>query len=183
MRLSWLGVLGAVIWGTGLAWGAELDDTSGWQRIDGRYCTLWLHPELATKSINRKISTRWVRLRMKIDEGTSPESELGAKCDILFRRAQEVLDMYPPGIHVSVKVAQDKGDISRVHRHNYGHDTEAVAFYLFQNNTIYASARDLSESVLIHEMAHCIVDHYFQVRPPRKIEEMLAMYADQHLRD
>ena len=91
--------------------------------------------------------------------------------------------MYPPGIHVTIRVAKDNSQISAEHAARYGFGTDAIAFYIFENNTIYATAREISESVLAHEMGHCILDHYFGIRPPRKIEEMLAMYVDEHLQD
>jgi hypothetical protein len=159
------------------------DDTTGWQRIDSRYCTLWIEPTVSLKKINRRVSTRWVRSPVKLKKGASPDQQLAAKCDILFRRAEEVLDMYPPGLHVTIKVTENQSRIKNLHAAYYGHGTEAAAFYRYQNNTIYATAKDLSESVLVHEMAHCIVDHYFDVRPPRKIEEVLAMHVDAELRN
>ncbi len=158
-------------------------DYSYGQRIDSRYCTIQFDAGVEVSKVNRKVSTRWIDSRIKVPKDTGPESELAAKCDILFRRAQEVLDMYPPGMHVTIRVTRDSSFVGRVHEAHYGRGTEAIAIYLFQENTIYASAKDISESVLIHEMAHSIIDHFFQARPPRKIEEMLAMYVDAHMRD
>jgi hypothetical protein len=161
---------------------AEEIPEAGGQRIDSRYCTIWLDPLISAKQVNRQISTWSIRPQVRPGgEAQTPERQLAAKCDTIFRRAQELLDMYPPGIHVTIQVAQHHRQIKNVHAARYGHGTEAIAFYMFENNTIYATAGELSESVLAHEMAHCIIDHYFGVRPPRKIEEMLAMYVDAHL--
>jgi len=41
----------------------------------------------------------------------------------------------------------------------------------------------LNENILAHEMGHCIIDHYFVILPPRKIQEMLAVYVDIHLQE
>ncbi len=165
------------------AWGA-LEGANSWQRVDSRYCTMWIDSAIQLKKVNRKISTWRIRPRGEAPQkDDSIESELAAKCDTIFRRAQEVLDMYPAGIHTTIRIAREREDIEGVHATRYGHGTEAVAFYVFEENTIYAAIDDLSESVLVHEMAHCIIDHYFRVRPPRKIEEMLAMHVDAHLRE
>ncbi len=152
-------------------------------RADSRYCTLWFESGIELKKINKKISTRFVKSYSKIPKGMGPDSELAAKCDVLFRRAQELLDMYPAGIHVTVRVVAKQDHIDQMHRSRYGHGVEAPGVYVYENNTIYVSAKDLSESVLVHEMAHAIIDHFFGVRPPRKVEELLAMYVDEHLRD
>lgn len=182
-RLWCLVVTGCLI-ATGVARAEEPSgDEKKWKRIDSRYCTMWLHPSIETKKVNRAVSTWRVRPRVKVDKGDSEESELAAKCDILFRRAQEILDMYPAGIHTTVKVVQNQNRVDSVHARRYGYGTKAIAVYVFEENTIYASAKDISESVLVHEMAHCIIDHYFRVRPPRKIEELLAMHVDTQLRE
>ena len=155
----------------------------GWQRIDARYCTIWLDPELSAKGINKRISIWLLHPQTQLARSDAPEAQLAQKCDTLFVRAQELLDMYPPGVHVTVRVAKRHEQIDAVHAARYGHGVDAAAFYLFEENTIYVTAGEVSESVMVHEMAHCLIDHYFRVRPPRKIEEMLAMYVDEHLRD
>jgi hypothetical protein len=165
----------------GSAQAAALEDMTGWQRIDSRYCTIWLEPSLEVDAINRRLGTWLIRFGIRRPKAGTPEGQVAAKCDTIFRRAQEVLDMYPPGIHVTVRIAKHRQQLKDVHAARYGYGTEAIAFYLFEDNTIYATAKDLSESVLAHEMAHCIIDHYFGVRPPRRIEELLAVHVDTHL--
>lgn len=184
MGRRWPVVVVGVLGIAGGAWADGVDDVAGWSRIDSRCCTIWVDPELSVTSINNRISTWRVRpqVRRAVTAGT-PEGQVAAKCDTLFQRAKELLDMYPPGIHVTIKIAKHRRQIHDVHAARYGFGTEAIAFYLFETNTIYATGKDLSESVLAHEMAHSILDHYFEVRPPRKIEELLAMHVDAHLRD
>lgn len=165
-----------------LAYAYDLDDSLSGQRVDSRYCTVYLEPGIDAKKVNRKISVRGIGWQ-KLPKGLSPEGELAAKCDILFQRAEELLDMYPPGVHVALKITESRDTISGIHQTHYGEGTEAIAIYLFPGNTIYAWAKEVSEAVLIHEMAHCILDHYFQVRPPRKIEELLAIHVDTQMRE
>ena len=90
--------------------------------------------------------------------------------------------MYPP-LHVTIKVIKDRDTLNLFYRSQYGFGTDAVAYYDQPSNTIYAWGSKISESVLVHEMAHSVIDNYFQVRPPRKIEELLAMHVDEQLRE
>ena len=173
---------GLVLTGSPIAWGRGFEAEAGSQRIDSRYCTLLLDSGVDIGKINRKVSVRGVH-RLKLPKGSSPETELAAKCDILFERAEEILDMFPPGIHVTLQIMANRDSIRDVHELQYGHATDAVSIYLFENNTIYSLAKEVSESVLIHEMAHCILDHFFQVRPPSKVEELLAMHVDAQMRE
>lgn len=162
---------------------ADTLDHDGWQRVDSQYCTLWFDPAVTPEQVNRRVSVWWIRPQVSAPRGASLEEQIGAKCDTIFKRVEEVLDMHPPGVHVTVLVARTQSQISHVHQARYGQSTDSDAFYIFENNTIYASYPELSESVLAHEMAHSIIDHYFGTRPPRKIEEMLAIYADENLRN
>ena len=41
--------------------------------------------------------------------------------------------------------------------------------------------QDISDSVMAHEMAHAVIDNYFNVIPPEKTAELLATYVDSHL--
>ena len=162
---------------------AEIQEAD-WRRIDSHYCTVWLQTSVDIRKINRKINTWRLKPEVKT-KGIEIEEddELAAKCDTVFRRAEEILDMYPPGIHTTLRIAKKRDDLKDIYAGLFGYGTEAVAFYVFEENTIYVSEKYISESVLVHEMAHCIIDHYFQVRPPRKIEELLAMHVDAHLRN
>ena len=181
MVRAWLlAVAGSVVF-AGWVHAEELGATAGWRRVDSRYCTIWVEPGLKAKKLNQKLKTWMIRPQGRLINTETPEDQLAATCDTIFRRSQELLDMYPPGVHVAVKIASTQDAIQSVHAARYGIGTEAIAFYVFEDNTIYATAKELSTSVLAHEMAHCIIDHYFGVRPPRKIEEMLAMYVDAHL--
>ena len=180
--------IGVLLCAACLALGATIyasdpDDPAGGSRVDSRYTTLWLDPAVSLDQVNRRISVWWIRPQVKVSKEATLEDQLGAKCDTIFRRVEEVLDMYPPGIHVTIRVLRNKSQLESVHEGQYGFGTDAIAFYLFETNTVYVGIGDLSEDVLAHEMAHAIIDHYFGVRPPRKVEEMLAMYADEHLRD
>lgn len=181
MGWRWILVVTGCVVFAGWVHAEELGETAGWQRVDSRYCTIWLEPNLETKKLNQKLKTWMIRPQVARPSADTPDAQLAAKCDTIFRRSQELLDMYPPGVHVTVKITSTRDAIQSVHAARYGIGTEAIAIYVFENNTIYAAAKEFSTSVLAHEMAHCIIDHYFGVRPPRKIEEMLAMYVDAHL--
>ena len=180
--LGVLACVGFLVFGTP-ARAEEVSQKEEGQRVDSRYCTVWLSPGVSLDGVNRRVSVWRIRPRASIRQPQDSSQQFAVKCDTLFERVEDLLDMYPPGIHVSVRILPNQEEVGRVHQAHYGHETRAEAIYLFENNTIYASFPDLSEAVFGHEMAHAIIDHYFNVRPPRKIEEMLAIYAEENLRE
>ena len=65
----------------------------------------------------------------------------------------------------------------------FNQDNRFIAYYVFKINTLFTSEEKISANVLAHEIAHCVIDHYFSVIPPTKVAEMIAQYADAHIRD
>lgn len=159
-------------------------DVSAGQRIESRDCTIWLESGITPQQVNRQVRAALAQFpQATFRPSASPEEQLAATCDVIFQRAQTLLDMRPPDLRVNINIARSHDRIRDVHAAHYGFGTEAIAFYLFEDNTIYTTGDAVSASVLAHEMAHCIIDHYFGIRPPRKIEELLAIYVDEHLHD
>ena len=91
--------------------------------------------------------------------------------------------MYPPRIRVAINIYKRQEDLDKVYEEFFNEPNKAVSFYIYKTNTIYAVESQLNENILAHEMAHCIIDHYFVILPPRKIQEMLSAYVDLHLED
>ena len=60
-------------------------------------------------------------------------------------------------------------------------DVDFIAFYSPKTKTVYFSLKDLYLKVFAHELAHAVIDHYFEKAPPTKIHEMLAQYVENQL--
>ena len=65
----------------------------------------------------------------------------------------------------------------------FGRREDLYSFYVYENNTIYTTQPRLNQNVLAHEMGHAIVNHYFIVRPPETVRELISQYIDIHLED
>ncbi len=150
-----------------------------------KYCTVLYPLKMELKTMSRKISDGFIYdiEYKRVSKTLPPEIRLSSKLDMLFERVEEILDMYPMGIHVKVKVYSFRREVMRVYEDIFKKRENVRAFYVYKYNTIYTSLQDISESVLAHEMAHCVIDHYFVILPPRKVQEILAMYVDVHLRE
>jgi hypothetical protein len=124
-------------------------------------------------------------------EGISTTATLGEFVDTLFEKVQGVLDMPQPGLRVTIRLLEDRGDLSEAYASVSSPEGSAlraktfakapIAFYWQKTNTIYLQMEDLSIGILAHEMAHAVIDHYFIIRPPAKIAEMLCQYVDRQI--
>ena len=177
-RVRWCGLIAVAVWlGSATTQAAE---EPGWSRVDSLYCTVWLHPDVAPRTVEKRIGTFFLH-GWRIHSGFSVEERLAEKCDVILKAVERSLEMYPAGLRVTIKVYRSPREIAQVHAERYGFGADADAFYIAEEDTIYTTVGSVSTSVLAHEMAHSVMNHYFTVRPPRKIEELLAIHVDEHL--
>lgn len=165
---------------------APLFNEGEWVITKSYFCTIYFRYDVNIDVINKKIDTYKVDYGLtakpsRLGEGT--EEEVAYKFDLIFLKVQEILDMRPKDINLSVKIYRDKNDLDKVYMEIFNEENKFIAFYVFKLNTLFANEKDISANVLAHEIAHCIIDNYFSVIPPQKVAEMLAQYADLHLRD
>jgi len=111
------------------------------------------------------------------------EEKIGKKIDLLYERVQEILDMRKSMKKISVNLYGGRDALHQAYEQIFKTPCNFRAWYIYDFNTIYINVEDLDESMLAHEMAHSIIDHYLIVRPPAAAAEILARYVDKHLYD
>ena len=155
----------------------------GWKRIDTRDFTVYYEDGVDLNAAAR-------RLRRKIfffgqgpsyDEGA--EKSITYRLDSLFGRAREILDMYPEMSKIKIKIFKDEEGLYEVYQKLIGSRGWAKAFYVHFYRTIFTSEDTINDSVMAHEMAHAIIDHFYKSVPPPKVSEALASYIDMHITD
>ena len=109
--------------------------------------------------------------------------EVLAKADIIIEKVQIVLDMFPNKYHVRLVLLSNSDDVAAVYKKRYDKRVDYIAYYSLSEKTIYISADDASLRVLAHEVGHSVVDHFFKVRPPYNIHELMAQFAEKHVTD
>ena len=158
-----------------------------WGVFSSRFCTVFYESEVDLKSVNRYVNLSFSDFynprHFREEADLSIEGVLAGKFDAVFNRIEEILDMYPSRIHVTINIYKTRDALDAAYEEIFGEPNEARSFYIYKTNTIYTVEDTINENILAHEMTHCIIDHYFVILPPRKIQEMLAAYADVHLEE
>ena len=126
---------------------------------------------------------RQLSLQVRQQKAFTIQDELQNKLNIIVEKVETVLDMFPAKLYVTIVLLPSSKEVQEVYFQKYGKRVDHVAYYSLGEKTIYLSVRDVNLSVLAHEVGHIVVDHYFQVRPPYKIHEMLAQFAEAHVND
>lgn len=111
------------------------------------------------------------------------EDEVLAKLDTIMEKAETVLDMFPNNLAIKVVLLDTIDDVAKVYKQKYGKSVDHIAYYSLSEDTIYVSVDNARLHVMAHEMGHAIVDHYFDVRPPYNIHELMAQFTEKHITD
>ena len=167
-----------------LLWSLLLSQPSVAGEAESRYVTLRYDDKRVLREFNDKlIIGRKLSAMMRKKNVETVEDEVLAKVDIVMEKVQVVLDMFPDKLHITLVVLPDAGDVTAMYKKKYGKRQRNIAYYSLSEDTIYISADDTKLRVLAHEVGHAVADHYFEVRPPYKIHELMAQFAEKHVTD
>lgn len=154
-----------------------------WRKLETKYFTVEYDSRVNLNSVDRRINTRefYVSGLSAERAGADVDKRVALRLDAIFARAKEILDMWPPKLHVKISIFKDRDELSDEYFKIFKKREYFKSFYIYRYNTIYTSGEDISDSVVAHEMGHSIVDHYFSIIPPARVRELLASYVDMHL--
>ncbi len=151
---------------------------------ESRYVTLQYSDKRVLREFNNKlIIGRKLSSMARKKNVETVEDEVLAKVDVIIEKVQVVLDMFPDKIHITLVLLPDEDDVAAKYKARYGKDQDNIAYYSLSEKTIYISVDDTKLRVLAHEMGHAVTDQYFKVRPPYKIHELMAQFAERHVTD
>ena len=166
---------------------AFCEEGSDWLKIETNYFTVEYQSSVSLKTVAARLNTRGFFssgfFGSSSSSAATPEEEVAQRLDRLLKRAEELLDMYPPKLKITIKIFTDSSALDDAYFKMFGGRPGYKAFHIYQYQTIYTSEETISDSVIIHEMGHSIVDNYFSTNPPPKVSELLATYVDMHLED
>lgn len=149
-----------------------------------RYVTLQYSDKRLLREFNNKlIIGRKLTSMMRKKNVETVEDEVLAKVDLVVEKTQVVLDMFPDKIHITLVLLPDDDDVTDMYKKTYGKRQNNIAYYSLSQKTIYISVDDTKLRVLAHELGHAVTDQYFEVRPPYKIHELMAQFAEKHITD
>jgi hypothetical protein len=148
-----------------------------------RYTTVSYERDDLLRKFNRKISLGGLSYLVRNKKNITLEDEIRNKIDAVFEKSESILDMFPKNLQFTIVLLASETDVQGIYRNKYGRKSEFISFYSPGNKTVYLSVNDVRLGVLAHELAHVILDNYFDVPPPVKIHELLSQYVETHIED
>ena len=159
-----------------------LPDNEDWSSMGSNFFVLYYNPSANLEDLERELTKRPLYFDQAARYGeVTTQEEICRRLDKLYNRVQDVLDMHPKTPKIKIKIFKDRDELNDEFVKIFGKEGDFKSFYVYKYNTIYTSESDIEDSVIIHEIAHAIIDHYFSVIPPKTVGEILAAYVDTHL--
>ncbi|MBA3014587.1 MAG: hypothetical protein FP815_06485 [Desulfobulbaceae bacterium] len=151
------------------------------KELQTNYATITYSDDELLNKFNKNITlTRQLRLMMRNKKIFTIQDEVKGKVDIIVEKVETVLEMFPNILQFNLNVLATAGDVQQVYQARYGKRADHIAYYSLKDKTITISTQDASLRVLSHEIGHVVVDHYYKIRTPSKIQEVLAQYAEKY---
>ena len=161
-----------------------LPDDEDWSSMEGNFFVLYYEPAANLEDIKRELTKRPLYFDQAARYGEVTTSrEICYRLDKLYNRVQDVLGMHPKIPKINIVIFKNRDELNDEFAKIFGKNEDFRSFYVYKHNTICTSESDIEDSVIIHEMAHAIIDHYFSVIPPETVGEILASYVDLHLEE
>lgn len=114
--------------------------------------------------------------------GNTPEEILSNNIENLFDEVSDILDMHLYSYKGNIRIYRNREELKKALLDKFERDIDYPAIYHDQGNTIYMSAEGLRVGILAHEMAHAIINHYFVVKPPMRIQEVLSGFVEYNIK-
>jgi len=96
-------------------------------------------------------------------------------------RVEDILGMKPFIPKLKIELYRTRKDIQEAYASQEGLGIDARSFYVHRQALIFSSEQDLIDSIIAHEMAHAVIDHFFKAPPPVQVAELLSAHVDEHL--
>jgi hypothetical protein len=165
---------------------------AGWESVDTKHTIVCYQFAEDLKKFDKKVDYspgEWgfsqLFSRFSLNRGAV---NLKEKVDTLFERVQKILDMRKSVKKVTIRIYPNKKQLQAAY-HNIYREKASLrawkashrAWYVYEHSTVYINADDVHEGMLAHEVAHHIIDNYFEVRAPRATTEILSRYVESRL--
>lgn len=151
--------------------------------VKGHYASVAYETDEMLEDFNDRLFMGRLRHLLRSKRALTIEDEVRNKIDLISVKVEQVLEMFPPNFNYSVQLCKDMDKIREMFLLLHKRNWKRPGFYSPVNNTVYLSVKNTNIQVVAHEVGHAVVENYFKVRPPVKIHELLAQYAEKHIGD
>ncbi len=160
-------------------WGWALSGEGPRQKtLETKYTTIYYPDDKSLLLFGEKISRTKPILR---GNGRETQKAVREIVDRIIFRVKMLLDMHPRKFHPRIRIYRTYKELEDIYRKMGLSGKTPLAFYSARDKTIYLTVERLNDGVFAHEVAHGVINTYFKIPPPARMQEILAQYVDVHL--
>jgi len=148
------------------------------QELEAKHATIVYSDNRQLSDFNRGVRMGSLLYLMFNQKSVEAAREAREKVDAVVERVQAILDMFPRSLRFKLVLLRGKEDVGDAYQKKFSRRADFIAFYSPEDKTVYVSVDDVSLAVLAHEIAHVVVDSYFEVSAPVRVHEVLAQYVE-----
>jgi len=156
---------------------------SEWDEVRSQHFRIYAERGVNLGAVERQLRKRLFMVTRKMPKDVGMEIKVAARIDIIYERARQILDMPPRKSNTAIRIFKTREKLHEEYARLTGRAGNIKAFHVYDCGVILTSEDDISDSVMAHEIAHMIIDGYYNGIPSTKISEMLASYVDMHIAD
>ena len=151
--------------------------------LESRYAVITFDDHDALKRFNNELYMGRLGSQMRRNSGETIEDEVISKIDFIVEKVMMTLDMFLPQLKFSIVIHADEKTVQKEFKEIYNVDVDYIAFFSPSRKTVFYSADNAFLRVVAHEIGHVVAENYFPISPPQRIHEVMAQYAEQHIKD
>jgi len=166
----------------------EIEDGFGpAKKIEGKYFTIYYSQDMDISKLSQQLNITTadrIIAGKAISWDISSYQPIAAMTDILYDIVGDMIDMHVYNFKGNIKICHDYTCLNKIYKTLFDKDLAPymASFYVSATGTIYISGENFRREVLGHEIAHAVINNYFVVSPPVKVQEILAKYIEYQLR-
>ena len=149
--------------------------------IKGEYSSISYDTDAILEVFNNRLFLGRLRYLLRGRRALTVEDEVINKIDVISERIQEILDMHPDNLHYAMILYDTPRALEKHYPGKHNQRYEGACFYSPETDSVFLNASTSSLKIVAHEIGHVVVEKYFKVKPPVKIHELLAQFAEKHL--
>ncbi|MEJ2201830.1 MAG: hypothetical protein P8X63_12580 [Desulfuromonadaceae bacterium] len=151
------------------------------QELLTRRCRIQFEGDEELRQFNKRVSLGTFSFRFGKQDRVTVEEEVKRKVNLTLARVQEILDMFPRELKFEIFLLPSEKEVQAIYLEQFAQEVSFIAFYSPKTNAAYFSVQDIDMGVFAHELAHVVINHYFDNAPPVKIHELLAQYVESQM--
>ncbi|MCM8773150.1 MAG: hypothetical protein NC820_00200 [Candidatus Omnitrophica bacterium] len=147
--------------------------------LESRHFHIYIHPEINTVQLLDKLKVKYfLSLYSESLKKDDLEYLLKNLLDAIYLETSDALDIHMYSFQINIDILPNRQYLNRLLAPYFRNFSSSPSFYVYEQNKIYISFEDMTLGILVHEIAHAIVSHYFVIPPPTKVQEILSGYAE-----